>query len=103
MEEHSWLRNDLMCLTFFNVFLVEIGAESWKIETYGVIASIPRGGVPIEGDSGLGGVYSNAISGLGGWIDAVEAFDNDGGSGNGDCPKPGSSLGSIFGKYWTVE
>ena len=84
-------------------FLLKSVQNRGKLKLYGVIASIPQGGVPIQGDSGLGGVYSNAISGLGGWIDAVEAFDDDGGSGDGDFPKPGLLLGSIFGKYWTVE
>ena len=69
-----------------------------KLKLYGAISSIPRGGVPIEGYCGLGRVYSKAISGH-----VAELFDNNGGAGDGDFPKPGSSLGLIFGKYWTVK
>ena len=47
----------------------------------------------------LGGVYSKEISGLDGRVEAVELLDDDGGSGEGSFPKPGSSFGFIFGDY----
>ena len=46
----------------------------------------------------LGGVYSKEISGLGGRMEVVELFVNDGGSGDGSFPKPGSSFGFILGE-----
>ena len=57
------------------------------------------GGVQGERMGLLGGVYSKEILGLDGRIEVVELLDDDGGSGEGSFPKPGSSFGSIFGEY----